>query len=161
MNIKGIRIVVLLVAAALGACLNGCTSQAQQLRSGGPRFGIVSLDRILPQLDEYRQFSNEYVQDVQRIRQEIGNDPKKAQEFMKDEQRKLVLEQTTQKWDETRRKFLSRLTEDVRAASSAVAKEKGIDIVLVNAPWNRVREHLAVDITVEVLLVLQEKKAGR
>lgn len=156
MNIKGIHIVVLL-AAVVGAVVVGCTSQAQQLKPT-LRFGIVHLERILPELEEYKQFSEQYVEDIKRLRQEVGTDPKKVQEFMKDEQHRQALEQSVQKWDVTRRKFLDKLSEDVRAASVVVAKQKEIDVVLVSAPWLPVEERMAYDITIEVLQQLKEDK---
>lgn len=158
MNIKGIRYIVLL-AAVIGAVAVGCTSQAQQ-QNRTPRFGIVYLERILPELDEYKQFSDQYVEDMKRLRQEIGTDPKQAQEFMKDEQHRQAVEQSMQKWDATRSKFLDKLSEDVRVASAAVAKQKDIDVVLVSAPWWPVRETLAYDMTLEVLQRLKEDKSA-
>lgn len=156
MKIKGFSYVVLLIAL-VGAITAGCTSHAQQLKPS-MHFGIIHLERILPELDDYKQFSDQYLEDIKRLRQEIGSDPKKAQEFMRDEQHRQALEQSVQKWDVTRRKFLDKLSDEVRAASTVVAKQKDIDVVLVSAPWLPVDERLAYDITIEVLLQLKENK---
>lgn len=159
MKTKATRIALMLFAVLTAASV-GCTSRGQEA-SPALRVGIVYLDRILPQLKEYQEFSDQYVQDRMRLLKDFGTDPKRVEQMLKDDTRRQEVEQSIQKWDQTRRKFLDRLSDEVRTASVTVAKDKQIDVVLQSAPWLPVNERMAVDITTDVMFALNEaRKAG-
>lgn len=160
MKIRVASIVVLLGVALTGAFTSGCASRAHADKAG-LRFGVVNLERILPEIDDYKKFSEQYVQERQRLIGELGTDPKKVEAFLKDDQRKQELEQSIQKWDQTRRKFVDKLTEEIRTASTAVAKEKNLDIVLIDTPWLHLYQRLGYDITIEVQAELKDGKKAR
>jgi Skp family chaperone for outer membrane proteins len=143
----------MLLVVALGLASAGCVSQAQQLHPT-LRVGIVNLDRVLPELPEYRQYSDQYVQERARLFKDAGTDPKQVEKYLKDKQAEV--QQSIQKWDETRRKFLDQVSEQVRVAANQVARDKQIDIVLVNAPWFPVSQRMAVDITTDVIYALRD-----
>lgn len=143
---------VLLVLSGLVAV--GCVSQAQQARVP-LRVGIVNLDRILPELPEYRQYSDAYEAERTRLYQGLQTDQNGNAKV--DEQKKQEIEQANQKWDDTKRKFLEKVSDQIRLASNQVARDKQIDIVLVNAPWLPVNQRLAVDITTDVIYVLRDR----
>lgn len=147
--------VALLLLLTLGLAGVGCVSQAQQLKPT-LRVGIVNLDRVLPELPEYRQYSDQYLQERERLFKDLGNDPKAVEQYLKDSTKKQEIEQSIQKWDDTRRKFLDKVSDQVRVAANQVARDKQIDIVLVNAPWFPVNQRLAVDITTDVIYVLRD-----
>lgn len=153
-EMKKVAMVVLMV---VGFACAGCVSRAQQLKPT-LRVGIVNLDRILPELAEYRQYSDQYLQDRERLFKDVGdqNNPQTMQKLFADEKKKQEVEQSIQKWDDTRRKFLDRVSDEVRTASNQVAHDKGIDIVLVSAPWFQVSESMAVDITTDVIFALRD-----
>lgn len=140
---------------ALSIAVGGCVSGAQQLKPT-LRVGIVNLDRILPELPKYRHFSDQYLQERESLLKDMGKDPAQMQKFLGDERKKLEIEQSIQKWDNTRRRFLGEVSDVVRTAAERVAQEKRLDIVLVNAPWFPVSQRMAVDITTDVIYALRE-----
>jgi len=138
----------------LGAA--GCVSRAQQLKPTTLRIGIVDMDRVIMELPKYHELSDRYLQERAQMFREIGNDPDAMKKFLADEKKKEEIEHSVQKWDDERRKFLDQANDDLREAASQVARDKGIDIVLVNAPWHPVYQRMAVDITTDVIFVLRE-----
>jgi len=144
--------------AVLAVCLvlGGCVSQAQQ-QEGKPaiRVGIVNLDRVLPELPEYRDYSEKYVKERLQLYKDLKPNETDLKGYFTDKKRQEI-EGSVKKWDELKRKFLERTREKVRAAADQVAREKKIDIVIVNAPWYPVSQRMAVDITTDIILALRE-----
>jgi len=154
-----------LVAGLILVCgLAGCVSQAKQENRMPMVVGIVHMDRVLPEIPAYRDLSEKY--ETERLKLFEGlkapQDPKALQEFMQDAKKKQEIEKSVQKWDEARRQFVDKTMDEVRAAAEKVARDKDVDIVLVDAPWYPVRERLAVDVTTDVIITLKESgKAAR
>ncbi len=145
---------MLVLLAAVCILGPGCSRQAQQPRL--LRVGIVNLDRILPKLPEYQRYSEQFVSERQHLFRDMGGNPLAIKKYLMNEKNKEALAQSVQKWDDTQRRFVDQVTDEVRTAASAVARDKKIDIVLLNAPWYPVSEQMAVDITTDVILQLHE-----
>lgn len=152
MNRFKFGVTMVLMVAALASF--GCSRAAK-----GPeghvamRVGIVNMVPILSELPEYKQMSEEY----EKERLELFKDLKPGMDLKNyAEQKKDAINKSAQKWADSKRKFLDKVSEKVRLASEAVSKEKKIDIVLVNAPWYPVKQTLAVDITSDVIFNLRE-----
>ena len=137
----------------------GCLSHASQQADSRPaiRVGIVNLDRILPELPEYKQYSEAY----QKERKELFRDvkiPKRPNQIPNiSTQKRQEIEASVQKWDEKKRQFLENTLQGVKAASDQVVREKGIHIVLMSSPWLPVSQRMALDITTDVILTLREQ----
>jgi Skp family chaperone for outer membrane proteins len=153
---KGTLGIGLLLAISLLA--GGCVSRAQQRDGRLPMLvAIVNVERILPELPEYREYSEKYMQDREKLFDGLPSvsDEQKLKAFLSDSKRQEI-EKSVQKWDELKRKFTEQMMERIRASANAVAREKGIDVVLVSAPWHKVGQRMAVDITTDVILALKE-----
>lgn len=145
----------LVVALLSVALLAGCVSQAKQENRLPMVVGIVNVDLILPQLPEYREYSDKYQKERQELFKGMKPDPKSLNSFMTPDKKKEI-EKSVQKWDELKRKFLDQTMDKIRTAANKVARDKHIDIVLVNSPWFPVGERMAVDITTDVIIALKE-----
>jgi len=154
------KIKAVLVAAVLavsGWLFTGCGAQAQQEHKSAMVVGIVHVDRVLPELPEYRQYSEAYQTEREALFKGLKqpNDPRALQSFL-DSDKKQEIQKSVQKWDEKKRKFLDETMDKIRAASETVSKEKNIDIVIMNAPWYPVSERMALDITTDIIITLKE-----
>ncbi len=134
--------------------LGGCVSHARQENRLPMVVGIVNLDRVLPELPEYREYSEEYLRERSTLFK--GLKPGQDMKAFLTKPKQQEIEQSYQKWDEKKRKFLDQTMDKVRVAAQQVSREKRIDIVIVNAPWYPVSERMAVDITTDIIIALKE-----
>jgi Skp family chaperone for outer membrane proteins len=158
---KTLRNTLAIGLLGLGLMTAGCVTHAaaQQKDDYKPAIhvAIVDLGRILPELPEYKEASDEYAHERLELLKDVKMPSKPGQfpDVPKAEQDKVNA--AVRRWDDKKIKLMADVGAKVRAASERICKDKGIDIVLVNAPWLPVSQRMAVDITTDVILALRDQ----
>jgi Skp family chaperone for outer membrane proteins len=149
-------------AAALGlACsvMGGCTSSSSTASSSAAStfvVGVVDVERILPKIAEYNQAGDRYLRERSQLFKGLSPKATRAEAdrfFTADKKREI--QQAEQKWDEYKLKLQEETLDKVRQSATTVAKDKHLGLVLVSAPWRPLNQRMAVDITTDVLVDMQ------
>ncbi|MEW6278194.1 MAG: hypothetical protein AB1758_06200 [Candidatus Eremiobacterota bacterium] len=145
-----------LLSAVLAVVLSGCGQEKQ-----GPavKAGVVDTVRILNEMPEYRDLNldwvrqtGEFYDSLPRDRQQL-KDPKQLDAVRSD------LRSRSETWQKRSDDFFRETYDRIKAASEEVAREKGLDLVVVDTPYVPAVQYSAGDnITTDVLLRLNRAK---
>ncbi len=117
-------------------CISGCREKREL------KVGYIDTDQLLVKCEKYKKVGEDFLQDQQALVKKYGTDGQKPSMEGQVEVMKLQ-----EKWN----KIKQDVRDEIRIATTEVAKEKKMDLVLDNTTSSPVIEYGGVDITDDII----------
>lgn len=141
-----------LIFAASGCQANAKNSKDNAQVSYSPmKIGYIDADRLLSERDEWKKFSRKKGQETVRLMEKY----KDKEEPSLEEKKKIA--KTTEQFIEEENKIIENFVEETRNASKEVAKEKKLDLIIINSSLSPIIEFGGTDVTEDVRKKLNGK----
>lgn len=145
----------LLVAALLGLVAVGCGK-------GEPRkmtVGVVDTERVVQDMPEFREMNLDWAADTGGF---LSSIPRSQEELSKQKADELNarIKRSSEVWKARSSKFYQNAWSRITGASEKVAREKGLDMVVINTQHMRAVQYAAgeYNVTTDILIQLGKDK---
>ena len=154
---KRMRLVLLAAVAGLGlAGLVGCSGSGPQMK-----VGIVNTARIVQENPKYLDLNVLLMQERNAVYSQIPSNVRELSDSAKRKlQEKLAKEaaERSGQFDKLVRDFMQKLQGDIQDSAGEVARDKGIDMVIIDTPYYpTVLYSSGENITTDILLKMRSK----
>ncbi len=134
----------LILLALLG--LAGCGDADRPLR-----VGVLDTIRALEEQPEVADFKLEWTEDASRMILEMESVDPKSEQFQ------AQFQKSAEQWEKRVNQFLESTVDKVRQDAAEVARQKGLDLVILRTPYLRSVHYFdGEDITTDVVLHLKK-----
>lgn len=113
--------------------LVGCTAKGPQMK-----VGVVNTARIVEQNPKYLDLNMIWVEEKNAVYSQIPSDiGRRSDAEKRDLQAKLTKEagERSAKFDKLVRDFMKQMQTDIQDSAATVAREKGIDMIIIDTPY--------------------------
>lgn len=150
MSVKTILGLTVAAAGVLGL-LAGCTSHGPKMK-----VGVVNTARIVAEHPDYQSINIQWMEERVKMQSMVPADPDALSVSERNAlQQKLQKEADarSKEFDKLARDFMQKMQDGVKQSAEAVAKQKGIDLVIIDTPgYPTVLYNSGENITTDILL---------
>ncbi|HXE72151.1 MAG TPA: OmpH family outer membrane protein [Candidatus Nitrosotenuis sp.] len=148
---KATRWALVVLGLAVAVLLGACQASSPRLK-----VAVVDTSRIVAELPEYRDLNLSFLKDTGSFYLELP----RGRSMSEEERTRLraLANEKSAKWEKLIRQFMEKAHAQILTATAEVAREKGIDMVLVDTNYVRgVQYSAGENITTDVILHLRSR----